>query len=185
LVLRYPTTHLCCPQQYLVPTPCSPYAIACYGCCSRTWLLLGLMWALLFWRFRLFGLPVRFQQHIPSTHSSPSLIINYSVSIVDSTSICAIINAFVNQCKFHPFIPICCTDYVGTGNYSTPSCHSQFPTVTQLQVIGSISYPMICLLSVLLFCPPLLRNNVSLWSFNLVTQFQGAADSPWIFRISF
>jgi hypothetical protein len=49
----------------------------------------------------------------------PLLITNSLSGVsVDSTSVLSTLNRFLDSCKFHLFVPIFCSDYVGSSSYN-------------------------------------------------------------------
>ena len=122
-----------------------------------------------------------FPQPVPILLSSSSAV----GSSIDSTSVHDTINAFVDQCKFHCFVPIFRTDYVGTSDRNdAASLHATAQALKKLSMSyrNPTSGHWIHLTPNDLFAEyailtPLLPSNVSLWGFNLVTQFHDSLST--------
>jgi hypothetical protein len=101
-----------------------------------------------------------------------------SVSI-DSTSLLSELNKFIDDCKFHLFVPIFRSDYVGSSDRNDlASLHATIQALKKpsMSFRNPVSGHWTNLSPDELFAAyadltPLLPNNVSLWGLNLVTQF--------------
>jgi hypothetical protein len=117
-------------------------------------------------------------------HPIPLRVVTLSTATlsIDSLLLQKSITAFVDQCKFRIFVPIFCSDYVGTTNRNdaaslnatnkalkqlfTSSCNpsnGQWLNLTPNELYAKYST-----------LTPLLPVRVSLWGMNLVTQFHDA-----------
>ena len=102
---------------------------------------------------------------------------------IDSTSAPTVIHNFIDQCKFQVFLPIYCSDYVGTANRDdTASLHATVQTLKKLSLSfrNPTSDHWTNLTPDELYdeyanLTPLLSPNVSLcWGLNLVSQYHDA-----------
>jgi hypothetical protein len=97
---------------------------------------------------------------------------------IDSTSVIKVITSFVDQCKFLVFLPLLRTDYVGIADRNNAKALGQIVKAIKLLKMSSCNpggtwsnltpdelFAEYSLLT------PMLLTNVSLWGFNLVTQF--------------
>jgi hypothetical protein len=104
---------------------------------------------------------------------------------VDSTSLLSDLNLFIDGCKFHLFVPIFRSDYVGSSDRDdTASLHATIQALKKpaMSFRNPASGHWINLSPDELYAAyadltPLLPNTVSLWGLNLVTQFFDALSS--------
>ena len=104
---------------------------------------------------------------------------------VDSLSLLKTLNQFVDQCKFHLFVPIFRSDYVGTFTRDdSASLHATLQALKRpaMSYRDATSGRWINLTPDELFAvyndlTPLLPTKISLWGLNLVTQFFDALTS--------
>ena len=106
-------------------------------------------------------------------------ITSSSAVSVDSHSLSVALNKFLDLCKFHLFIPIYRSDYVGTFDRNdAASLHATIQSLKKhaMSSRNPASGHWVNLTPDELFAAyqeitPLLPNRVSLWGLNLVTQF--------------
>jgi hypothetical protein len=113
-------------------------------------------------------------------HPVPLFFLNSSTGVtIDSISLSAILDKFLDRCKFHLFLPIFRSDYVGT--FARDDAASLQATISALKKItmnsrNSSSGAWVNLHPDEVFAAysnliPLLPFNVSVWGLNLVTQY--------------
>ena len=104
---------------------------------------------------------------------------------IDSTFLRISLNQFIDCCKFHLFIPLFRSDYVGSSNRDdTASLHATIQALKKpaMSYRNPTSGHWVNMSPDELFAAyadltPLLPNKVSLWGLNLVTQFFDALSS--------
>jgi hypothetical protein len=114
-------------------------------------------------------------------HATPLLVSSATLgpTVVDSVAVATTINAFIDQRKFQLFVPIFCTDYVGTADRNNAaSLHATIQAIKKLAMSyrNPVSGHLVNLTPDDVFAKfsaltPLLPNSVQLWGLNLVTQF--------------
>jgi hypothetical protein len=120
-------------------------------------------------------------------HPIPTLLGSSATSsvVVNTTSVVSRMNQFIDQCKFSAFLPIFRTDYVGTVDRNDAT--SLLATVKSIKELKMARrdpasgkwihctpddlYAQYSLLT------PLFPSGISLWGFNLATQFLDALSS--------
>jgi hypothetical protein len=129
------------------------------------------------------------QAEFDSTFPQPvPLLVSVSTTTglsIDSLSLLAALNLFLDHCKFQIFLPIFRSDYVGTANHNDAA--SLHVTVQALKRHAMTSRNPVSghwinltpdeLYAAYAELTPLLPNKVSLWGLNLVTQFHDALSA--------